>query len=50
MHPDGHAHRITLAASDQSFECEAGDVMLRSALRAGVAFPYECNVGACGNC
>ncbi|WP_321797970.1 2Fe-2S iron-sulfur cluster-binding protein [Caballeronia sp. J97] len=50
MHPDGHAHRITLAASDQTYECEAGDVMLRSALRAGIAFPYECNVGACGNC
>ncbi|WP_284505758.1 2Fe-2S iron-sulfur cluster-binding protein [Caballeronia sp. INDeC2] len=50
MHSDGHVHRITLVASDQTVECEAGDVMLRSALRAGIAFPYECNVGACGNC
>lgn len=23
---------------------------MRSALRAGVAFPYECNVGKCGSC
>jgi toluene monooxygenase electron transfer component len=50
MHSDGHAHRITLAATDQTYECASGDAMLRSALRAGIAFPYECNVGACGNC
>jgi toluene monooxygenase electron transfer component len=23
---------------------------MRSALRAGLGFPYECNVGSCGNC
>ncbi|MBP0592162.1 2Fe-2S iron-sulfur cluster binding domain-containing protein [Paraburkholderia sp. LEh10] len=44
------AHRITLANSDVSFDCDEHDTVLRSALRAGIAFPYECNVGACGNC
>jgi toluene monooxygenase electron transfer component len=43
-------HRITLADSGQSFECDHDDVLLRSALRHDIAFPYECNVGACGNC
>ncbi|MCG5074845.1 2Fe-2S iron-sulfur cluster-binding protein [Paraburkholderia tagetis] len=43
-------HRITLADTGQSFECGNDDVLLRSALRNNVAFPYECNVGACGNC
>jgi toluene monooxygenase electron transfer component len=44
------AHRITLAGSDLSFDCDQDDTLLRSALRSGIAFPYECNVGACGNC
>lgn len=33
-----------------SFPCEADDVILRAGLRAGMALPYECNVGGCGNC
>jgi toluene monooxygenase electron transfer component len=44
------AHRITLAGTDVSFHCDEHDSVLRSALRSGIAFPYECNVGACGNC
>jgi len=44
------AHRITLSDSEASFQCDEHDTVLRSALRAGMAFPYECNVGACGNC
>lgn len=32
------------------FECANGDTILRAALRAGHGFPYECNVGSCGNC
>jgi toluene monooxygenase electron transfer component len=43
-------HRITLDGTDVSFDCPADDTILRSALRAGIPFPYECNVGACGNC
>ena len=26
------------------------DALLRGALRAGLAFPYECSVGGCGAC
>ena len=33
-----------------AFECAHGDTILRAALRAGHGFPYECNVGSCGNC
>ena len=43
-------HTIRLAAGDTSYPCDAGDTVLRAALRAGIGFPYECNVGSCGNC
>jgi toluene monooxygenase electron transfer component len=42
--------RITLANSDAAFDVAEGDTVLRAALRAGLGFPYECNVGSCGNC
>ncbi len=42
--------RITVAGSDASFECTAGDTILRAALREGIGMPYSCNVGSCGNC
>lgn len=41
---------IQLAGTGQAFSCLEGDVLLRAAQRAGIAFPYECNVGSCGNC
>lgn len=41
---------IKLAKPEISFECVEGDTVLRAALRAGLGFPYECNVGSCGNC
>jgi toluene monooxygenase electron transfer component len=43
-------HQLRLAGSDQSFACAADDTLLRAAQRAGLGFPYECNVGSCGNC
>jgi toluene monooxygenase electron transfer component len=43
-------HTIQLAGTDQSFACAENDTLLRAALRSGIAFPYECNVGSCGNC
>ncbi|AMB85085.1 oxidoreductase [Pseudomonas agarici] len=33
-----------------SFACQPDDSILRAALRAGMGFPYACNVGSCGNC
>ncbi|HXF54725.1 MAG TPA: 2Fe-2S iron-sulfur cluster-binding protein [Hyphomicrobiaceae bacterium] len=42
--------RITLANSEIAFDCPADDTVLRAALRSGLGFPYECNVGSCGNC
>ena len=41
---------IKLAGTDISWDCADGDTVLRSAIRAGLGFPYECNVGSCGNC
>ncbi len=32
------------------FPCDPEDTVMRAALRAGLGFPYECNVGSCGNC
>jgi toluene monooxygenase electron transfer component len=47
---DTAVHAVRIAGTDQYFGCDADDTVLRSALRQGIAFPYECNVGSCGNC
>jgi toluene monooxygenase electron transfer component len=43
-------YRVQLAGTEQVFTCDEQDTVLRAALRAGIPFPYECNVGSCGNC
>lgn len=43
-------HDITIEGTDQSYACSPDDTILRAGLRAGVGFPYECNVGSCGTC
>ncbi len=41
----------TIETNDGSvFRCDPDDTVMRAALRAGLGFPYECNVGSCGNC
>ena len=45
-----HEYRIAIAGSDQTFVCPTDDTLMRAAQRAGLAFPYECNVGFCANC
>jgi len=42
--------QIQIEGSTKQFSCGADDTILRAALRAGIGFPYECNVGSCGNC
>jgi toluene monooxygenase electron transfer component len=32
------------------YACAEDDTLLRSALRAGLGMPYECNAGSCGTC
>jgi len=44
------SHKITLSGQAVAFDCDEGDTLLRAALRAGLAFPYECNSGGCGSC
>jgi toluene monooxygenase electron transfer component len=41
---------VQISGTDHTFSCEPGDTLLRAALRSGIGFPYECNVGSCGNC
>ncbi len=41
---------IRIEGTEIEFESAPDDVVLRAALRSGLGFPYECNVGACGNC
>ncbi|RLA21334.1 MAG: oxidoreductase [Gammaproteobacteria bacterium] len=44
--------KLTIKILDKGFEFQQdeGDTLLRSALRAGLGFPYECNSGGCGSC
>ena len=42
--------QIQIDGSSKQFSCAPDDTILRAALRAGIGFPYECNVGSCGNC
>lgn len=44
------AFRIRLGGGDIAYACAPDDTVLRAAQRAGLGFPYECNVGSCGNC
>lgn len=41
---------IEVESTGVSFSCDENDTIMRAALRAGIPFPYECNVGQCGSC
>lgn len=41
---------VRIADSDLSFDAEAGDLLLRAALRSGIGMAYDCNSGGCGSC
>lgn len=47
---DEPQRHIRVAGSELVFDCAEDDTVLRAAQRAGLGFPYECNVGSCGNC
>jgi len=42
--------RATIASCGQSVEVQAGENLLKAALGAGLAWPYDCRVGSCGTC
>jgi len=42
--------KVTIEGTSLEYEAEDKDTLLRSALRHGVAMPYECNSGGCGSC
>ncbi len=43
-------YRIQIEGGDGFSVSADEDTLLRGALRAGVGFPHECNVGGCGGC
>lgn len=42
--------QIILEGHDRPIAVEAGDTILASLLRAGLAFPFSCQAGNCGTC
>lgn len=44
------AVQVLLEGLDRPVPVEAGDTILTSLLRAGVAFPFSCQAGNCGTC
>ncbi len=42
--------QITLEGHEGPIPVEAGDTILSSLLRAGIAFPFSCQAGNCGTC
>lgn len=44
------SHEIAIDGAASGFRASGQEPLLRSALRAGIGFPYECNVGSCGSC
>jgi CDP-4-dehydro-6-deoxyglucose reductase, E3 len=43
-------YRISVADSDITFPCAAGETVLDAAERAGYAVPYSCRKGVCATC
>jgi len=43
-------YKITLKASEHTFEIEENEFILEAALRQGISFPYGCRSGSCGTC
>jgi CDP-4-dehydro-6-deoxyglucose reductase/ferredoxin-NAD(P)+ reductase (naphthalene dioxygenase ferredoxin-specific) len=44
------SYRITVRQAGRTIEVETGETILRSALAAGIDYPYGCQSGNCGAC
>lgn len=44
------AHRMRVNGGARTFEVRAGETLLEAGLRQGLAMPYECRSGGCGQC
>jgi CDP-4-dehydro-6-deoxyglucose reductase, E3 len=44
------AHRLTLHPGAAQATARAGETILEAGLRAGLALPYDCRAGGCGQC
>jgi len=43
-------HRLTLHPGSIAVPARAGETLLEAGLRAGLALPYDCRAGGCGQC
>ncbi len=43
-------HTITIAGTDTAVPAQAGETLLRAALRGGLRMPHLCMAGECGSC
>jgi p-cymene methyl-monooxygenase electron transfer component len=41
---------VSLESAGRNFNVSAGETVLESALKAGLAYPHDCTVGTCGTC
>lgn len=46
----GEAHRLTVHPGAVPVPARAGETLLEAGLRAGLALPYDCRAGGCGQC
>lgn len=44
------SYQVTIQPSGHTFEVGENEFILDAALRQGIAFPYGCRSGSCGNC
>jgi p-cymene monooxygenase electron transfer component len=42
--------KAILTPGEVAFEIQAGQTVLESALKLGIAYPHDCTVGTCGSC
>lgn len=43
-------HAVTLLPSEQTFQVQAGELILDAAIRQGVKVPFSCRNGTCRSC
>tara|TARA_B100000886_G_scaffold183046_2_gene125577 strand:- start:19931 stop:20302 length:372 start_codon:yes stop_codon:yes gene_type:complete len=42
--------KVTIKSTGDEFMCEPGELLMKAALKAKIAWPLSCKVGSCGSC
>tara|TARA_B100000925_G_scaffold78395_1_gene55404 strand:+ start:6266 stop:6637 length:372 start_codon:yes stop_codon:yes gene_type:complete len=42
--------KVTIKSTGDEFICEPGELLMKAALKAKIAWPLSCKVGSCGSC